>query len=125
VPPAEVLGESGGLGRFRIVLGWAGAAEGDFRGSQPCPRPIRVEYDAGPQHLTIVEYRPPRRRSESTRFLVTRLRYTPATTTWPLCCRDRHLRFHLSRRADQRIPADSMKAQVSASSRVLDQYRPG
>ena len=28
-----------------------------------------------------------------------------------------------ARRADQRIPAGSMKAQVSASSRVFDQYR--
>jgi hypothetical protein len=31
VPSAEVSGESGGLGRFRVVLGWSGAAEGDFQ----------------------------------------------------------------------------------------------
>jgi hypothetical protein len=55
-----------------------------------------VEYDAGPRHRAIVGYRPPRRRRESTRFPVTRLRYTPATRTWPLYRRDRHLRFHLS-----------------------------
>ena len=31
MPSAEVSGESGGLGRFRVVLGWAGSAEGDFQ----------------------------------------------------------------------------------------------
>ena len=31
MPSAEVSGESGGLGRFGVVLGWAGSAEGDFQ----------------------------------------------------------------------------------------------
>ena len=57
----------------------------------------RVECNAGPRHLTIVEYRPPWRQgtgSEWTRFPVTRLA-TPGHQDPALYRRDRHLRFHL------------------------------
>jgi hypothetical protein len=59
---------------------------------------VKVECDAGPRHLTIVECRPPWRRdvgAEWTRFPIARLRYTKATGQWSLYWRDHHLRFHV------------------------------
>jgi Protein of unknown function (DUF3024) len=59
---------------------------------------VRVECDAGPGQLTIVECRPPWREdmgAEWTRFPIARLRYTKVTRQWSLYWRDRHLRFHL------------------------------
>ena len=59
---------------------------------------VRIECDAGPRHLTIVECRPPWREDagpEWTRFPIAWLRYTQATRTWSLYRRDRNLRFHL------------------------------
>jgi Protein of unknown function (DUF3024) len=66
---------------------------------------VRVECDVTPQHLTIVESRPPWRQGASaewTRFPIARLRYTKATGTWTLYWRDRNLRFH---RHDQLPPS--------------------
>jgi len=65
----------------------------------------RVECDAGPGDLTIVEYRPPWRNdmgAEWTRFPIARLRYTKAAKRWSLYWRDRNLRFH---RYDQLPPS--------------------
>jgi hypothetical protein len=48
---------------------------------------VRVECDAGPGHLTIVECRPPWRKdmgAEWTRFPIARLRYTKAAKRWSL-----------------------------------------
>ena len=59
---------------------------------------VRIECDAGPRHLTIVECRPPWREGtgpEWTRFPIARPCYTQATRTWSLYRRDRNLRFHL------------------------------
>jgi len=59
---------------------------------------IRVECEATPRHLTIVESRPPWREDIDegrTRFPIARLRYTKAAKRWCLYWRDRHLRFHL------------------------------
>ncbi len=59
---------------------------------------VRVECDVGPRYRTIAGYRLPRRQgagSEWTRFPVTPAPLPPATRTWPLYWRDRHLRFHL------------------------------
>ncbi len=58
---------------------------------------IRVECDAGPRHLTIVECRPPWRPEagpEWTRLPIARLCYIKTTGRWSLYWRDRHLRFH-------------------------------
>ena len=58
---------------------------------------VRVECDAGPGHLTIVECRPPWHEdmgAEWTRFPIARLRYTKAAKRWALYWRDRNLRFH-------------------------------
>lgn len=58
---------------------------------------VRVDCDVAPRHLTIVECRAPWREDyapEWTRFPVARLRYTKASRTWTLSCRDRNLRFH-------------------------------
>jgi hypothetical protein len=66
---------------------------------------VRVECDIGPQHVTIVECRPPSRQGigpEWTRLPIARLRYTHATRTWSLYWRDRNLRFH---RYDQLPPS--------------------
>jgi len=66
---------------------------------------VRVECDAGPRHLTIVESRPPGREGtgpEWTRCPIARLRYTQANRTWALYWRDRNLRFH---RYDQLPPS--------------------
>jgi hypothetical protein len=65
---------------------------------------VRVECDAGPGHLTVVECRPPWRKDmgpEWTRFPIARLHYTKSTKRWSLYWRDRNLRFH---RYDQ-LPA--------------------
>lgn len=59
---------------------------------------VRVDCDAGPRHLTIVECRPPWREdmgTEWTRFPIARLRYAKAAGKWSLYWRDRHLRFHV------------------------------
>jgi len=64
---------------------------------------VRVEFDAGPGYLTIVECRPPWRKDmgpDWTRFPIARLRYTKAAKHWSLYWRDRNLRFH---RYDRRI----------------------
>ncbi len=48
---------------------------------------IRVECDAAPRHLTIVECRPPWHKDMGaawTRFPIARLRYTKATRRWSL-----------------------------------------
>ncbi len=48
---------------------------------------VRVECDAGPGYLTIVECRPPWRKDfgpEWTRFPIARLRYTSTTRRWAL-----------------------------------------
>ena len=66
---------------------------------------VRVECDAGPGHLTIVECRPPWRKdmgTDWTRFPIARLRYTKAASHWSLYWRDRNLRFH---RYDQLPPS--------------------
>jgi hypothetical protein len=66
---------------------------------------VRVECDAGPGYLTIVECRPPWRNdmgTEWTRFPIARLRYTKAAKRWSLYWRDRNLRFH---RYDQFPPS--------------------
>ncbi len=66
---------------------------------------VRVECEAAARHLTIVEYRPPRRAGlgpEWTRNPVARLTYAEATRTWTLYFRDRNLRFH---RYDQAAPS--------------------
>jgi len=66
---------------------------------------VRVECDAGPRHLTIVECRPPWRKdmgAEWTRFPIARLRFTKAAQHWSLYWRDRNLRFH---RYDQLPPS--------------------
>src|SRR5215831_8668299 len=49
---------------------------------------VRVECDAGPGYLTIVECRPPWRNDmgpDWTRFPIARLRYTKAAKRWSLC----------------------------------------
>jgi hypothetical protein len=69
---------------------------------------VRVECDVGPQHVTIVECRPPWREGidpEWTRLPIARLRYTRATRTWSLYWRDRNLRFH---RYDRLPPSPSI-----------------
>jgi hypothetical protein len=66
---------------------------------------VRVECDAEPGYLTIVECRPPWRKdmgTEWTRFPIARLRYTKAAKRWSLYWRDRNLRFH---RYDQFPPS--------------------
>jgi Protein of unknown function (DUF3024) len=58
---------------------------------------VRVECEAAPGHLTIVERRAPWREndgSEWTTLPIARLRYTAADKTWRLFWRDRNLRFH-------------------------------
>ena len=58
---------------------------------------VRVECEATPRHLTIVERRAPWRQndgSEWTTVPIARLRYTVADKTWTLFSRDRNLRFH-------------------------------
>src|SRR5699024_2911503 len=58
---------------------------------------VRVDVDAAPGHLTIVECRPPWRDdlgADWTRFPIARLRYTKSTQSWTLYWRDRNLRFH-------------------------------
>ena len=64
---------------------------------------LRVEVDAAPRHLTIVETRPPWREDfgpESTRFPIARLRYTKTTGLWGIYWRDRNLKFHRYDRAE-------------------------
>jgi hypothetical protein len=59
---------------------------------------VRVECQAAPRHLTIVERRAPWREDlgpEWTSFPIARLRYTAASKSWTLYWRDRNLRFHL------------------------------
>jgi hypothetical protein len=59
---------------------------------------VRVECQAAPRHLTIVERRAPWRQEggpEWTTVPVARLRYTVADKSWTLYWRDRNLRFHL------------------------------
>ena len=59
---------------------------------------VRVECEAAPRHLTIVERRAPWREDfgpEWTAFPIARLRYTAADKSWTLYWRDRNLRFHL------------------------------
>jgi hypothetical protein len=66
---------------------------------------LRVECDAGPGHLTIVESRPPWRKDmgpDWARFPIARLRYTKAAKHWSQYWRDRNLRFH---RYDQLPPS--------------------
>ena len=58
---------------------------------------VRVECEAAPRHLTIVERRAPWREdlgSEWTTFPIARLRYAAKEETWTLLWRDRNLRFH-------------------------------
>ncbi|MFW6600527.1 DUF3024 domain-containing protein [Propionibacteriaceae bacterium Y2011] len=58
---------------------------------------VRVECEATPRHLTIVERRAPWREDygpEWTTMPVARLRYTKTTALWSLYWRDRNLRFH-------------------------------
>jgi Protein of unknown function (DUF3024) len=58
---------------------------------------VRVECEATPSHLTIVERRAPWRENDGPEWStlpIARLRYTAADTTWTLFSRDRNLRFH-------------------------------
>lgn len=56
----------------------------------------RVEADATPRHVTIVEVQPSwDGRGELTRLPVARLRYTATTTLWTLYWCDRDLQFHV------------------------------
>lgn len=58
---------------------------------------VRVECDATPRHLTIVERRAPWRADlgpDWTTLPVARLRYTATDRMWTLYWRDRNLRFH-------------------------------
>lgn len=58
---------------------------------------VRVECDAAPKHLTIIERRAPWREDYGphwSSFPIARLRYTAATKMWTLYWRDRNLRFH-------------------------------
>jgi hypothetical protein len=66
---------------------------------------VRVECDAGPGYLTIVECPPPWRKDlgpQWTRLPIARLRYTSTTRRWALYWRDRNLCFH---RYDQLPPS--------------------
>jgi len=58
---------------------------------------VRVECDAAPRHLTIVERRAPWHADLGpgwSTFPIARLRYTASDRTWTLYWRDRNLRFH-------------------------------
>jgi hypothetical protein len=58
---------------------------------------VRVECEAEPRHLTIVERRAPWREDDDlpwTTLPIARMRYTVADQTWRLLSRDRNLRFH-------------------------------
>jgi Protein of unknown function (DUF3024) len=76
---------------------------------------VRIECDAGPRHLTIVECRPPWREGtgpEWTRFPIARPRYTQATRTWSLYRRDRDLRFHLDNQLPLSPRADDLLHEI-------------
>ena len=58
---------------------------------------LRVEVDVAPQHLTIVETRPPWREDvgpEWARSPIARLRYTKSTGLWQIYYPDLDLKFH-------------------------------
>lgn len=56
---------------------------------------VKVEADAEPRHVTIVEVRPPSDGiGDHTRFPIARLRYTATTGRWSIYWRDRSLKFH-------------------------------
>jgi hypothetical protein len=58
---------------------------------------VRVECDAAPRHLTIIERRAPwhdNLGTDWTALPIARLRYTAAARAWTLYYRDRNLRFH-------------------------------
>jgi hypothetical protein len=58
---------------------------------------VRLECEAGPRHLTILERRAPWHEDlgpEWTSLPIARLRYTAGDKSWTLYWRDRNLRFH-------------------------------
>ncbi len=76
---------------------------------------VRVECEAAPRHLTIVERRAPWREEfgpEWTSFPIARLRYTAADKSWTLYRRDRNLRFHIYHRLAPSASVDDLLAEI-------------